>query len=138
MILYIDGSIQCFQYWQIANFLFLICWVFSFPLAVGFGYRMMKAREITPLMFLVYLTFPIALFLRILFKRLVKREQRHIHQKANNRLVEIFEEPYKEKYVWWEAWRLMERFIVAGLSVFRSYLSNFMYHSCVRFLLVYS
>ena len=30
----------------------------------------------------------------------------------------MFELPYKKKYFWWEAWRLMERFIIAGLSVF--------------------
>ena len=30
----------------------------------------------------------------------------------------MFELPYKQQYVWWEAWRLMERFIIAGMSVF--------------------
>ena len=30
----------------------------------------------------------------------------------------MFELPYKENCIWWEAWRLMERFIIAGLSVF--------------------
>ncbi|XP_066926182.1 uncharacterized protein [Clytia hemisphaerica] len=56
--------------------------------------------------------------LMIICKKISKTETQKAYQKADGRLVEIFELPYKEKYFWWEAWRLMERFIVAGLSVF--------------------
>ena len=36
--LYIDGTVECFTLWQVANILFLICWVVPFPIAVILGY----------------------------------------------------------------------------------------------------
>ncbi|XP_066926100.1 uncharacterized protein [Clytia hemisphaerica] len=116
--LYIDGSIECFHYWQIVNIVFLILWVFSFPIAVAIGYQKLKNREISRLKFMMLLTVPCGAFFLIACKKFIKKDNRHLHQKADDRLVEMFELPYKEKYIWWEAWRLMERFIIAGLSVF--------------------
>ena len=118
--LYIDGSIECYQFWQIAAFIFLVIWVFPFPLSVGLSYKRLKNGEISRLRFLMYLSFPFIAILVICIKRFLKtnHETRQTYQRADNRLVEIFQLPYKEKYFWWEAWRLMERFIIAGLSVF--------------------
>ena len=40
------------------------------------------------------------------------------NKEAIDRLEEILAEPYKEQFVWWEAWRLSERLILTGISVF--------------------
>ena len=36
----------------------------------------------------------------------------------NTSLENIFEEPYREKYFWWEAWIPYERLIVACITTF--------------------
>ena len=118
LFLYIDGSIECFQPWQIANLIFLVSWVFPFPLAVAIGYHKLKNREISRFRLIMFLTFPSVALVMMSCKKFIKTESRHLHEKADERLVEMFELPYKEQYIWWEAWRLMERFIIAGLSVF--------------------
>ena len=116
--LYINGSTECYQYWQIANFIFLVLWAFSFPSAVAIGYRKLKKREISRLRYTLFLTFPFVSYIDVLFKKFIRTESRALHERVDDRLVEMFELPYKEKYIWWEAWRLMERFIIAGMSVF--------------------
>ena len=116
--LYINGSTECYQYWQIANFIFLVLWAFSFPSAVAIGYRKLKKREISRLRYTLFLTFPFVSYIDVLFKKFIRTEGRALHERVDDRLVEMFELPYKEKYIWWEAWRLMERFIIAGMSVF--------------------
>ena len=89
-----------------------------FPFAVGIGYQKLRNREISRFKFMILLTFPPLAVTAIACKKFIKKESRHLHKKADDRLVEMFELPYKENYFWWEAWRLMERFIIAGLSVF--------------------
>ena len=120
--LYINGEIECFQQWQIANLLFLIFWVAPFPIAIIFGYRRLKMRHISPWMFLMLLTFPVLsiVLLFVLILRNKKRRNIHLTQTVDERLIEIFEEPYKERFYWWEAWRLLERLIVSGITVFLS------------------
>ena len=68
------------------------------------------------------LTFPalsIVLLLLLVFRNRKRRNIR-LTQTVDSRLTEIFEEPYEERFYWWEAWRLIERFIVSGITVFLS------------------
>ena len=70
--LYIDGSIDCFQTWQIANIAFLVLWVFLFPFAVGIGYQKLRNREIPRFKFMVLLAFlPLAVII-IACKKFIK------------------------------------------------------------------
>ena len=116
--LYIDGSLECFQPWQIAILVFLALWVFPFPIAVGVVFKKLQTKSITPLEFLVYLMFPVLSLLRMIWKMKSGSETESIPKDTDDRLAEIADQPYKEKYIWWEAWRFMERFIIAAFSVF--------------------
>ena len=116
--LYINGEVECFTKWQIATVLFLVLWVAPFPLAVSYGYRMLKTKKIPFWVFVMFLTFPFFSVFMALSIRNKKRNIVRLTQETDSRLIEIFEEPYKEKFYWWEAWRLTERFIVSGFAVF--------------------
>ena len=118
--LYIDGSIECYQPWQIASFVFLAFWIFPFPLAVGLAIRRLHKRAFTPVAFLMYLTVPSFSLLQNVCQRILRKEVGDIPQVTDERLVEIADQPYKEKFIWWEGVRFMERFIIAALTVFLS------------------
>ena len=45
--LYIDGNVECFTFWQVADFVFLIFWILPFPLAVSLGYSLLKRKSIS-------------------------------------------------------------------------------------------
>ena len=66
----------------------------------------------------MFLTFPSLIVLLIFKARSKKRNNIRLSQTVDGRLIEILEEPYKERFYWWEAWRLVERFIVSGIAVF--------------------
>ena len=118
--LYINGGIECYQPWQIANFLFLIFWVFPFPFAIGIIFLKLRNRIISPLELLLYLTFPITCFIRTVYGKCRRNTEENIGQVTDERLAEIADQPYKEKFIWWEGVRFMERFIIAALTVFLS------------------
>ena len=115
--LYINGM-KCYEYWQITNYVFLVLWVAPFPIAVGFGYNLLKEKHISMRMFLIYLTFPSFSILNIIWRLKKKSNSINFNQNIDTQLKAIFEEPYKEEFYWWEAWRLFERFIVSGVAVF--------------------
>ena len=115
--LYIDGTVECFTLWQAVNIVFLICWVVPFPLAVTLGYYLFKNKKISVIKFLMFLIFPIFCILKTCFSRW-KGTETNTNNFIDERFKEIFEEPYKEKFVWWESWRLFERLIVSGMAVF--------------------
>ena len=64
------------------------------------------------------MTFPAFSILIVVYISNRKRNIVHLKHEDDDRLLEIFEEPYKKRFYWWEAWRLTERFIVSGIAVF--------------------
>uniref|UniRef100_A0A7M5XKV8 Uncharacterized protein n=1 Tax=Clytia hemisphaerica TaxID=252671 RepID=A0A7M5XKV8_9CNID len=116
--LYIDGTVECFSLWQVANMLFLVFWVVPFPLAVVLGYYLFKNKKISVTTYLIFLIFPMFCILRTCFSRWKRTGETDRSDFIGNRFAEIFEQPYREKFFWWESWRLIERFIVSGIAVF--------------------
>ena len=84
---------------EIAIFIFLTLWVFPFSLVFVSGYHNLKNKAITPLRFL-YSTLQVRVVIEAIYKKMSKRKNKHIRQET---YVEIFEQPYKEKYIWWES-----------------------------------
>ena len=122
-VLYIAGDVKCFTSWQIFNIIFLALWVIPFPLVVTIGYYLLKKKEISVWIFLVCITFPplLVIFCFIIkcchFPVRTKSKGRN-EQAIINNLQEIFEEPYKWNYFWWESWTLYERLIVACITTY--------------------
>ena len=115
--LYIDGNIECFTSWQIATMVFLIFWVVPFPFALTLGYSLFKNKKIHASTYLLFLTCPTLCILKTCVSRW-KRIESQRNTFVDERLEEIFEQPYREKFFWWESWRLIERLIVSGIAVF--------------------
>ncbi|XP_066935564.1 uncharacterized protein [Clytia hemisphaerica] len=116
--LYIDGTVECFSLWQVANMLFLVFWVVPFPFAVVLGYYLFKNKKISVTTYLIFFIFPMFCILRTCFSRWKGTVETDRSDFIGNRFTEIFEEPYRDKFFWWESWRLIERFIVSGIAVF--------------------
>ena len=122
-VLYIAGDIKCYTSWQIFNIVFLVLWVIPFPLVVTVGYYLLKKKEISVWIFLVCITFPpllvifcfIIRFCHFPVRTKLKRKK---EQAIINDLQEIFEEPYRWNYFWWESWTLYERLIVACITTY--------------------
>uniref|UniRef100_A0A7M5X9U0 Uncharacterized protein n=2 Tax=Clytia hemisphaerica TaxID=252671 RepID=A0A7M5X9U0_9CNID len=65
--LYIDGTVECYSLWQVANMLFLVFWVVPFPFAVVLGYYLFKNKKISVTTYLIFLIFPMFCILRTCF-----------------------------------------------------------------------
>ena len=121
-VLYISGDTQCFHWWQILNILFISIWVIPFPLSIALTYLMVQRQTISNTKFMICLTLPIVAPFIYLYT--IRRNQKTESKESTNvtiikeRFHEIFQEPYKDNYWWWEAWRLMERLILSTVSVF--------------------
>ena len=115
--LYIDGSVECFTFWQVANMVFLVCWVVPFPFAVMLGYHLFKNKKISVVTYIYFLIFPIV-YIHKTFLSKRRWAQFKRNKFIEQRFAEIFEEPYRKNFFWWESWRLIERLIVSGTAVF--------------------
>ena len=119
-----DGTIFCYQGGQIITIIFLAVWILPFPIYVSIGYLHLRHQRIPLWKFALGLILPIPILVNILYiriKEILQTSNQTVHPlapKMRYRLMEIFEEPYKESYYWWESWRLIERFIISMLSVF--------------------
>ena len=128
--LYIDGSIVCYNTFQKVNMAFILLWVIPFPFAVALGYNLLRHRKIPLWIFMLGLIIPFAVFfvfLRSVFFASINEKVRtyknhHTNVRTNknirNRFKEIFEEPYKTFFIWWESWRLLERLTITALNIF--------------------
>ena len=122
-VLYFAGDVDCYKYWQKLDICFLVVWVLPFPAAVVAGYYLLKKNKISAWIFMACFTFPpfkIIVFLTIRYSNFnFKIQSKGEDDKSiNSRLEDIFEEPYRKNYFWWEAWALYERLIVACIATF--------------------
>ena len=69
-VLFIDGSIKCYQWWQYVATLVIACWVISFPMALYASSRLLHKRKITSKNFVLSLIFPSAVIMYWLYIRL--------------------------------------------------------------------
>ena len=126
-VLYVSGNVICSPpegglWWQNMSLGILVIWVIPFPLAVVLSYSLVRQRIIAMWIFLVCLSFPIAspfVFIAITFyKRRQGIANVYVNEDAREHLEEIFEEPYKDHFWWWEGLKLVERLVLSAISVF--------------------
>ena len=122
-VLYFAGDVECYKYWQKLDICFLVIWVIPFPAAVITGYYLLSKNKISVWIFMACVTFPpliIVIFIAVKYSNFnvnIKSKGKH-EGSINESLENIFEEPYRKKYFWWEAWILYERLIVACIATF--------------------
>ena len=68
-VLFIDGTIQCYQKWQFIILLIVICWVAPFPIALFMSSGLLRKEKMTIKMFVLLLVFPFATILYLIFAR---------------------------------------------------------------------
>ena len=68
-ILFIDGSIKCYQRWQYFVMFIIACWVISFPVALYLSSWLLHKRKMTPKMFVGTLIFPLGAILYWIYIR---------------------------------------------------------------------
>ena len=59
-VLFIDGSISCYQWWQIVIILIVAFWVACFPVALYTSSQLLHSKKMSIIMFLLSLAFPLA------------------------------------------------------------------------------
>ena len=58
-VLFINGEVQCYRWWQWLDLLFLLLWVIPFPIAVLVSYRILMLKKLHFTEFLMCCTFPL-------------------------------------------------------------------------------
>lgn len=127
-VLFIQGNRECFQHWQYGIMAFLVIWVIPFPIALSQSYHLFVLKKITFSEMLTCLTIPPCLIYFLITRRCIQSSNLYQHSKAQFDHVEaILTEPYRllrssrERYVFWEDWRLIQRLILAAVA---TYVSN--------------
>ena len=59
-VLFIDGSVQCYQWWQYVVIVITIIWVVCLPIAIYASSWLLQKGKMKSKMFLFFLTFPLA------------------------------------------------------------------------------
>ena len=59
-VLFIDGAIQCYQWWQYIVILTLICWIICFPIALYSSSWLLYRNNISVTKFVLSMVFPLA------------------------------------------------------------------------------
>ena len=120
---YIAGDIKCYRYWQQLDICFLLFWVIPFPAAVMVAYYLLKKNKISVWIFMTCISFPPLIIIICTtvkcsnFNLKIRSKGEH-EGNINTSLKKFFEEPYREKYFWWETWILYERLIGACITTF--------------------
>ena len=121
-VLYIAGDTKCYNTWQILDMLFLAFWVIPFPASVSFAYHLLKKDKINVRVFMFCIMLPAAtpliyVLTKYFYVSIKARNCKH-EQHIKTKFSEIFEEPYRKNYFWWETWTLYERLIVGYLTTY--------------------
>ena len=66
-VLFIDGHIQCYQWWQFIVGLIVICWIASFPIVLYTSCWLLHRRMMSTRMFVLSLIFPLAVIIYWLY-----------------------------------------------------------------------
>ncbi|XP_057302307.1 uncharacterized protein LOC130636566 [Hydractinia symbiolongicarpus] len=123
-VLYINGNITCFTWWQKLSISFLVLWIIPFPFTLWLAVQMLKKHRLSIKEFFLCVFIPLATLPYYLKVRCLSRRVINNISEIDN-LTNMFEEPFrlnaKKKPIFWDSWRLFQRFIIA---VFTTYFIN--------------
>ena len=127
-VLFIQGDMKCYQWWQMVLAVFFFTWILFFPLSLKVSYNMFMKDEISFLRFMLCLMVPFAVVVNYRLNRNVVsvdlQKSRNTYE-VKEILREIFEESYRiktadsgEKTVFYETWRLYQRVLLSVAATF--------------------
>lgn len=123
-VLYINGNITCFTWWQKLSISFLVLWIIPFPFTLWLAVQMLKKHRLSIKEFFLCVFIPLATLPYYLKVRCLSRRVINNISEIDN-LTNMFEEPFrlnaKKKPIFWDSWRLFQRFIIA---LFTTYFIN--------------
>ena len=125
-VLYISGNVLCSperHWWQTMSYSFLSIWVIPFPIAVVLNYSLVRQKLIPTWIFFICLLFPVVspfLYIAITLYKWIRSRARNVYfdEIARQHFEEMFEEPYKGRFWWWEGFKLIERLVFSAIAVF--------------------
>lgn len=122
-VLYINGNIQCFTYWQYIVSIFTITWVLPFCFTVYISTRMLRQGVITVKEFYICFCAPICALLYLVKRKACSKNRISLSCAEQKQILAIFEEPFridhnKNTVLLWDCILLSRRVIVAAIVVF--------------------
>ena len=142
-VLFIDGSVQCYQWWQYIVIAFIVCWVVFLPVSIYASSWLLHKGRMTGKMLMFNLMFPPASILYWAFIRLctnkksrinlsneateatVRTDEKHsLEKEILKQFLEIMEGPFREtkttpdKKLSWECVLITRRLILIFVKTF--------------------
>ncbi len=120
-IWFYDGSVQCYSTWQIAMIVFGFLFVVPYPVALYFGLKLLKKKQISGSFFVsVFLPFPALVYWSLIFFTQTRRNKKtaiEVNLDRNNGqlIYEAFTAGYRESETgtqYWECVVMTRRFLI--------------------------
>ncbi|XP_057291347.1 uncharacterized protein LOC130613985 [Hydractinia symbiolongicarpus] len=122
-VLYINGNMQCFVWWQFLCFIFLSLWVILFCPSAYFAVKLLHTGCLSLGEF--HQCFLIPFLTPFYYKKSKIRKTVYLEKNARDNvqaLVNLFENPFRQNkngnVIIWEVWRLSQRLLIAVFAVF--------------------
>ncbi len=97
-VLHFDGTIQCYQPWQIVVVVFIFSWVLPFVAVLATGPRLLAKQKITLLEFVLSCAFPVLLLICWIVRKIRNQweKQRYIVSNWDAEAVESLQKSFKD------------------------------------------
>ena len=125
-VLYIDGSIQCYKWWQITVIGVVCCWIVPFPVTIYASSRLLHNNKLSAKQFLFGLFFPLTVICYWLNACLKDSSRELSHREVLSQevqdVLQVMEGPFrklKKKYrISWESVLIGRRLVLIFIKTF--------------------
>ena len=97
LVLYMDGTVKCFIWWQVIALLFTIFWLVPFPFALVFGINRLGLNRMTYNQFIASLTFPVCFLCWLAFKGCFRKTYKSLEMPHTTSATQTFPSPVSEE-----------------------------------------
>ena len=102
-VLFVDGSIPCYRWWQLIVIFIVICWAFPFPIAIYTSSQLLHKGKLTTVSFFLSLLLPLPalcywLYIRncCIKQRTTEQRDLYIMSESAQYALEILEVPFRK------------------------------------------
>ena len=99
-VLFIDGSISCYSWWQIFMICFMCCWIVPFPVTIYTSSQSLSENILTTKQFFLCLLFPLPAICHRLYNRRNNARKDVEHEKVMNQdtqdILDITDGPFRK------------------------------------------
>ena len=134
-IFFFDGSIQCWQWWQVIVWILIAVWILPFCIAVFVSPRLLKQNKVGTKVFFISLACPLPFMVYLGTKHFRKKDRvsnpspyeevkddRENSSSQKSELLKTLEGPYRKgtsftNYLYWDAVLIFQRLVLIVLCV---------------------